>query len=89
MTWRVEINETARKQIKSLDRLIQAGIVKFLHERIAGSGNPRTFGKALKGDKGDLWRYRVGDYRIICDIRDGLVTVLVLRVRHRREAYRR
>ena len=89
MIWRVEINDTARKQIKSLERQVQAGIVKFLRERVAGSGNPRQTGKALKGDMGDLWRYRVGDYRIICDIQDDVVTVLVIRVRHRRDAYRR
>lgn len=89
MTWRVEIKETARKEIKSLDRSVQTGIVKFLRERVAESDNPRRTGKALKGDLGDLWRYRFGDYRIICDIQDEIVTVLVLRVRHRREAYRR
>jgi mRNA interferase RelE/StbE len=86
---RVEINETARKQIKSLDRPVQSGILKFLRERVAESSDPRQTGKALRGDMGDLWRYRVGDYRIICDIHDDLVTVLVLRVRHRKEAYRR
>jgi mRNA interferase RelE/StbE len=89
LIWRVEINETARKQIKSLDRPVQSGILKFLRERVAESSDPRQTGKALRGDMGDLWRYRVGDYRIICDIHDDLVTVLVLRVRHRKEAYRR
>jgi len=89
LIWRVEIKETARKQIKSLDRQVQASIVKFLRERLAESSNPRQTGKALKGDMGDLWRYRVGDYRIICDIQDEVITVLVLCVRHRKEVYRR
>jgi mRNA interferase RelE/StbE len=89
LAWRVEVSETARKDIRSLDRQVQTTIVKFLRERVAEPENPRHIGKALKGDKRDLWRYRVGDYRIICDIQDIVVIVLVLRVRHRKEAYRR
>lgn len=89
MAWRVEIKETARKEIKKLDKQIQATIVRFLRERVAAVDDPRQSGKALKGDMGELWRYRVGDYRIICDIQDDIVTVLVLRVRHRKEVYRR
>ena len=89
MAWHVEIKETARKEIKKLDKQIQATIVRFLRERVAAVDDPRQNGKALKGDMGELWRYRVGDYRIICDIQDGIVTVLVLRVRHRKEVYRR
>lgn len=89
MAWRVEIKETAHKDIKKLDKQIQATIVRFLRERVAAVPNPRQSGKALKGDMGELWRYRVGDYRIICDIQDDIVTVLVLRVRHRKEVYRR
>lgn len=89
MAWRAEIGESARKEIKKLDRQVQADIVRFLREKVENADDPRRTGKALKGDLGDLWRYRVGDYRLICDIQDGIVTVLVLRVRHRKEAYRR
>lgn len=89
MTWRVEIADSARKDIKKLSRKAQADIVRFLRERVAEGDNPRQSGKALKGEMGDLWRYRVGDYRLICDIQDGVVTVLVLRVRHRKDVYRR
>lgn len=89
MAWRVEIKETARKEIKKLDKQIQATIVRFLRERVAAVDDPRQSGKALKGDMGELWRYRVGDYRIICDIQDDIIAVLVLRVRHRKEVYRR
>jgi mRNA interferase RelE/StbE len=88
LAWRIEIKRTAQKEIERLDRKAQTAIVSFLRERVAGSEDPRQTGKALKGEMGDLWRYRVGDYRIICDIQDGIVTVLVLRVRHRREVYR-
>jgi mRNA interferase RelE/StbE len=89
LAWQVKISETARKQIVKFDRQVQSAIVKFFKERIEPGNDPRHTGKVLKGDKGELWRYRVGDYRIICDIQDKVVTVLVLRVGHRREVYRR
>lgn len=89
MAWRVEISATAGKQITKLDRQVQSAIVRFFRERIEPCEDPRHSGKALKGDKGELWRYRLGDYRIICQIRDDVVTILVLRVGHRREIYRR
>jgi mRNA interferase RelE/StbE len=88
LAWRIEIKRTAQKEIEKLDRTAQTAIVGFLRERVAGAEDPRQTGKALKGEMGDLWRYRVGDYRIICDIQDGVVPVLVLRVRHRKEVYR-
>lgn len=88
MVWRVEISETARKQIKALERKAQVAIVSYLRERVLETGNPRKAGKALKGNFGDLWRYRVGDYRIVCEIMDEVVTVLVVRVGHRRNIYK-
>ncbi len=88
MAWHIEIKWTTQKEIEKLDSKAQAAIVSFLRERVAGAADLRQTGKALKGEMGDLWRYRVGDYRIICDIQDGVVTVLVLRVRHRKEVYR-
>lgn len=72
-----------------LDRKVQKDIVRFLHERVEAVVDPRQVGKMLKGDLGELWRYRLGDYRLICDIQDKVVTVLVLRVRHRKSVYRR
>jgi mRNA interferase RelE/StbE len=59
-----------------------------MDERVATKDDPRALGKALKGPLGDLWRYRVGDYRVICDIQDKVLTVLVLRVGNRRDVYR-
>jgi mRNA interferase RelE/StbE len=59
-----------------------------MDERIAPLENPRQSGKALKGPMGEFWRYRVGDYRVVCDIRDGVLTVLVLQIGNRREVYR-
>jgi mRNA interferase RelE/StbE len=87
-TWRVEINRSAQKQIQKLDRKEQKAIVRFLRERVAVAENPRQWGKPLHGDKGDLRRYRVGDYRLICDIQDKRVTVLVVEVGHRKDIYR-
>lgn len=78
---------TAKKQLARLDRPIQMQIKGFL-ERLGASGNPRMSGKALVGDKAGLWRYRVGDYRIICDIQDDKILVTILRIAHRREVYR-
>ncbi|PYX78128.1 MAG: type II toxin-antitoxin system mRNA interferase toxin, RelE/StbE family [Acidobacteria bacterium] len=88
MAWKVEIARTAQRQIEKLDRPVQLSILKFLRERIAHSSNPRQFGRPLRGEKQGLWRYRVGDYRLICDIQEVTITVLVLAVGHRKEIYR-
>jgi mRNA interferase RelE/StbE len=87
-TWTIEIARTAEKQIKKLDRQAQESIVRFLRDRLQPSANPRQWGKPLQGDKGGLWRYRVGDYRLVCAIQDERITVLVLRVGHRKNVYR-
>ena len=91
MAWAIEYAETAKKQLdklNKLDRAVARRIVDFMDERVAASENPRTIGNALKGPQGDLWRYRVGDYRVICDIQDEVLTVLVLQIGNRREVYR-
>ena len=87
-SWGYSFNETARKQIKKLGRSAQAEIIRYLDERIVGRDSPRRFGKALKADLSGLWRYRVGDYRIICQIRDHELLVLVVGLGHRRQVYR-
>lgn len=86
--WRIEITRTAEKQIGKLDRGAQESIWKFLQEGLKTAADPRQWGKALMGEKRGLWRYRVGDYRLICDIQDERVTVLVLELGHRKEIYR-
>lgn len=88
MAWTIEYTETAKKQLKKLDKLAARRIVDFMDERVGASDDPRGMGKALKGPLGDLWRYRVGDFRVICDIQDGVLTVLVLQIGNRREVYR-
>lgn len=86
--WRVEFDAMAAKELKKLGGAEQRRIVKYLRERIAGRGDSRRLGTALTGDFTGLWRYRVGDYRLIASIEDGRFTVLILRVGHRREIYR-
>ncbi|MFA5057326.1 MAG: type II toxin-antitoxin system RelE/ParE family toxin [Opitutaceae bacterium] len=75
------------RELKKLDRQAQIEIVAYLDERIAGSDDPPRFGKPLRKDLKGLWRYRVGDCRIICDIRRGELVVLVIRVGHRSRIY--
>lgn len=87
MPWIVRITRTAEKQIERLDRQAQRRIVDFLRERVAGATDPRLTGKPLRGDKAGLWRYRVGDYRLICRIEDQELVVMVLQVGHRKEIY--
>jgi mRNA interferase RelE/StbE len=84
----IEYAETARRQLRKLDKTVARRIVEFMEGRIAPSDDPRGLGKALHGPLGDLWSYRVGDYRIICEIQDSALTVLVLQIGNRREVYR-
>jgi mRNA interferase RelE/StbE len=86
--WIIEIKRSAERQIQKLDRKSQERIVRFLREHVQAADNPRQWGKPLQGEKRGLWRYRVGDYRLICDIRDETVTVLVLAIGHRKDIYR-
>ncbi|OGA06405.1 MAG: addiction module toxin RelE [Betaproteobacteria bacterium RIFCSPHIGHO2_12_FULL_69_13] len=88
MAWTVEIADTAERQLRKLDPPVRRRIVDWLDDRIEGCKNPRHFGEALKGGRAGLWRYRIGDYRVICDIQDGRLVVLALAVGHRREVYR-
>ena len=87
MAWTVEIDGFAEKQLRKLDRQIQKRLTDWLLERIEGCKNPRHFGEPLRGDRAGLWRYRVGDFRIICDIQDEKLVVLALAVGHRRKVY--
>jgi mRNA interferase RelE/StbE len=86
--WRIEITRTAERQIIKLDRPAQRSIQRFLRDRLTPADDPRQWGRPLHGEKRGLWRYRVGDYRLICDIQDEKITVLVLEVGHRKDVYR-
>ena len=89
MAWTVEVSESALRELDKLDPQHARRILKFLDDRVAGSDDPRTVGQALQGARlGEFWKYRVGDYRLICKIVDERLIVIVLRVGHRREIYR-
>ena len=88
MAWRIELTETANKQLAKLDKAEARRITIFLRERLAATDDPRNTGKALSGLLGGLWRYRVGDYRLICESQDGVLCVLVLKIGNRREVYK-
>ena len=80
MTWTIEYTASARTQLRKLDKQRARHIVDYMNERVAGLQDPRNLGKALTGPLGKLWRYRVGDCRLICDIQDDALRVLVVRV---------
>ena len=82
------MSEFAQKQLKKLDKTVAKKIISYLRKLVHNQENPRIFGKPLLHDKTGLWRYRVGDYRIICQIEDDNFTVLVLRLGHRKEVYK-
>lgn len=87
MRYKVIFTEKAKKQLKKLDKHISTLIISWLEKNIQNCENPRVHGKGLVENKSGQWRYRIGDYRIICEIEDEKVIVLVLEVGHRREIY--
>ena len=88
MGYRVEFDPAALKDLKKLDRPVQQRVVGFLRTRVATLENPRDIGEALAGARlGNYWKYRVGDWRIICDIEDMRVVVRVLRIGNRGDGY--
>lgn len=88
MVWTIEYSDTALKKLQKLDRKSARAIADYMDERIAPFDNPRDFGKALAGSLKGRWRFRAGDYRVICSIKDDRLVVLVIDVGHRREVYR-
>ena len=87
MSWEYKISQRALKQLQKLGTEPARRIFKFLDSRIAGSEDPRQFGKRLKGELAEFWRYPVDDYRLICKIEDGQLVVLVVRLGHQRDMY--
>lgn len=89
MAWTIEYDVTAVKDLKHIGKREARRIVDYIEERIAGQDNPRALGKSLKGPFGAFWRYKVGDYRLTCLIEDKKVTILVVRIGHRGDVYRK
>jgi mRNA interferase RelE/StbE len=88
LAWTVDYTDTALKQLRALDKQMARRILDYMDERVIGSGDPRSAGKALSGPLGGLWRYRVGDCRIICEVEDGVMRILVVQIGNRRAVYR-
>ncbi len=87
MAWTIEYTHTARTQLRKMDKPTARRILDYMDQRIAVLDDPRSKGKALTGTLGGLWRYHVGDCRVICDIQDGTIRVLVVQLGNRREVY--
>ena len=89
MAWQIEFDPDALKDLRQIDKPIQIRLVGFLRTRVSSLTNPRDIGEARSGQRlGNYWKYRVGDWRSICDIQDQKILVRVLRIGNRREVYR-
>ncbi len=89
MAWTLECSKSALSSLKRLDRQTAVRIMDYLEDRVATSQNPRDLGKAMVGKKFEnMWRYRVGDYRVLVEIKQEVVTILVVEIGHQREIYR-
>ncbi len=87
MNWKIEFDSDVEKDLRKLGHSAQQRIIKYLKEKIIPVENPRAFGKSLSGDLGGIWRYRVGDYRILAKIEDENFIILVVHVGHRKNVY--
>jgi mRNA interferase RelE/StbE len=88
MAWTIEFDPMARRELEKLDKPISDRILKFLHERVAALDDPRKIGERLQGTLRQFWKYRVGDYRLICSLKDERLVVVVVRIGHRRGIYK-
>jgi mRNA interferase RelE/StbE len=89
LAWQIEFSPEADKALMSLGSNAEKQIAKFMRNRVSNLDDPRSIGEPMKGSRfADLWRYRSGDYRILCEIQDEKITILVVLVGHRREVYK-
>ena len=87
--WRIEVNEVAERALLKLDKTVRERIFRFFRERVEPSDDPAALAERLTGALRGLWRFRVGDYRVICDIQKEVQIVAVLEVGHRSHVYRK
>jgi mRNA interferase RelE/StbE len=87
LAWTIEYDPRVERDLRGLDKRIQKEILDYMESRIASSDDPKSFSKALRHSQKGLWRYRVRDYRIICEIQQERVVVLVVAVGHRNRVY--
>ena len=89
MAWRIEFDRAAERELDKLEPQIARRILKFIQDRIANRGDPRSIGEALKGDRlGSYWKYRIGDYRVITSIEDTDMRIIIVRIGDRKDVYR-
>lgn len=86
--YQVRFSKNALKQLKKLDKSVSSLILGWIRKNLEGCNNPRIHGKALVANKSGQWRYRIGDYRILAEINDDEVVILVVNIGHRREIYK-
>jgi mRNA interferase RelE/StbE len=89
LPWTIEFDRRALRDLQQLDRAAQRRILAYLEQRVVPAASPRDLGEALTSTFAGLWRYRVGDYRVICRLEDACLVVLVVRIGHRRDVYER
>lgn len=88
MSYEVIYTESALKQLKKMDKPTRNLIISYIEKNLIGVENPRIKGKALVGNLGGLWRYRVENYRIIAEISDEEIVIFILEVNHRSKVYK-
>lgn len=88
MKWRLVFSKRADKQLAKMDAGVRRIIVSWLMKNIEDCENPRAHGKGLTGNHSGGWRYRIGDYRVLCEIKDNELIVLALEIGHRRSVYK-
>ena len=89
MTWNINYGASVKKDVQKFDVSTRKRLKNFIEDRLAKMENPRTIGGALTGSKlGQFWKFRVGDYRIISEIQDKTLTILIIEIGHRKEVYR-
>ncbi len=86
--YKIEFSDNALMSLKKLDKSVQLIILKWIKKNLIGSSDPRSHGKALVGNKKGFWRYRVGNYRLLCNIKKDILIVLVLEIGHRSDVYK-
>jgi mRNA interferase RelE/StbE len=87
LAWQIKFAATAKKQLKKRDNQKQRNILQYLKNRIKTEEDPGRYGDPLRDSLAGLWKYRIGDYRVICEIQEKEIVVLVLQVGHRRKVY--
>ena len=86
--WKVKFSPTADKQFEKLDPSIRRSINRYIFHNLVTEENPKRFGKALTGNLKEFWRYRIGDYRLVCEIQENNLTIIAIKVSHRRDVYK-